>query len=65
MNDPILPLQNRLDALDARLAILESRAEATVASAGSMLGRMTSDKKAAAAKKNGASRWAGHVKKPK
>lgn len=58
-------LQNRLDAIDARIERLEGRAWETPASAASTLGRMTSDKKAAAAKKNGAKRWEGHVKKTK
>jgi hypothetical protein len=56
-------LQNRIDALDARVAAIEARAESTVASAASLMGRMTSDKKAAAARANGKKRWENHPKK--
>lgn len=65
MTDEILSLQLKIDALDYRLDLLESKAKWNIASAASLLGRMTSDKKAAAAKKNGAKRWKNHVKKAK
>jgi hypothetical protein len=58
-------LQTRLNSLDARVATLEARAESTVASAASLMGRMTSDKKAAAARANGKKRWENHAKKTK
>ena len=58
-------LQTRLESLDARVATLEARAEATVASAASLMGRMTSDKKAIAARANGKKRWENHTKKTK
>lgn len=63
MTDQILDLQILIEALDARVATLESRAESTVASAASLMGRMTSDKKATAARANGKKRWENHVKK--
>lgn len=65
MTDQILDLQIIIEALDARVAALEARAESTVASAASLMGRIKSDKKAIAARANGKKRWESHTKTTK